>query len=254
MTPAALQEWRSETDPARKKRLLNAIVKGEDALVERCARKMARSDSELDDLMQCGRMGVLKAIEKFDPSRLKYGTFERLWKEFAKQWVLDGMDRGVARVRDIAPVAAKRLNRSGGMPKEARREARRIEATTGRPATAVELGVSEAVLAESSAKPRMFPLSGNNSNFGEYFDMAYMPRIPAPLILSPDQTILTDSFWRALASLTDTESRVFCDIVIHEKQVKEVAASEGHEERWATATYRRAVEKMRAAMSAVPAP
>ncbi len=239
MTPAAFQGWRDETDPIRKRRLADALLRGEDALVERCARKVSRNPAELDDLRQCGRMGVLKAIEKFDPSRLKYGTFERLWKEFAKQWIFDAMDRGVTRVRDIAPVVAKRLNRSGGMPKEARREARRIEAITGRPATAEELGVSEEVLAESRAKSLMRQL---HPRVGD-------GPVPAALLVASESTILTPSFWRALASLTKTEADVFIDIVIHEKQVKEVAASEGHEERWATATYRRAIEKMRAAMA-----
>ncbi len=244
MDLSALATYRATVDHTLRRKLLNELVVAEDALVRRCARRLAKGPADEDDLMQAGRIGVLRAIEKFDPSR-------GAWTQYAKQWIYVEMDRGVVAMRSDL--------RTKKMPKEVYLRAKEIERTTGRSPTAEQLGVSEEDLAIWRTK---FVGYGENAkdvtgDGSERVDsgarVAWANEAMRVSASRSGQTILTPAFWRALASLPEVEARVFLGIVVDEKQVKEVAASEGYEERWATATYRRAVEKLRVAMKAVPA-
>ncbi len=220
------------------RRLLNALVAAEDALVKRCAQKLARGDA--DDLLQAGRIGVVRAIEKFDPAK-------GAWTQFAKRWIFVEMERGVVELRPQARVTGRRSKK---MPRAVRRHAHRILSATGRAATAQELGISEADWEAWQKAPAVVREYCEQETAGDRRG----PHSPAPDILAaaathPNETILTPAFWRALAALSEIEARVFLAIVIHETPVNEVARSEGHEERWARSTYKRAIEKMRDAMA-----
>ncbi len=240
----ALATYRATVEPTLRKRLQNALVAAEDALIRRCARKAARDPADEEDLMQAGRIGVMRAIDKFDPTR-------GAWTQFAKQWIRHEFTYGVILKRPIARVTGWRSKK---MPRDVRKAAHRIEATTGKAATAQELGVSEedletwnkkAVVAEYS---EVEVGSGGSGPRSRVLDTSAVVAAAS----TPSQTILTDSFWRALASLAPQEARVLLAIVVDERQVKEVAQAEGHEERWGTATYRRALAKMREAMVVRP--
>ncbi len=232
----ALATYRATVEPTLRKRLQNALVAAEDALIRRCARKAARDPADEEDLMQAGRIGVMRAIDKFDPTR-------GAWTQFAKQWIRHEFTYGVILKRPIARVTGWRSKK---MPRDVRKAAHRIEATTGKAATAQELGVSEEDLETWNKKVTV----------SEYAEQSERGGLPCPAVVAvasiPSQTILTDSFWRALASLAPQEARVLLAIVVDERQVKEVAQAEGHEERWGTATYRRALAKMREAMVVRP--
>ena len=194
----------------------------------------ARGDE--DDLIQAGNLGLLKALAKFDPTK-------GAWTQYAKQWIFDAMNTDVVEVRDIARTVGRRQRK---MPRAVRRKAYRIQATFGRPATSEELGVSEADFATWTApRPQFVAYEPTGSSRLTWKGVDFS------LSVTKGPTILTPAFWRALASLSEFEARVLLALVVDEKPVNEVARSEGHEERWARATYRRAIEKMRAAM-AVP--
>lgn len=61
-----LQEYSTSRDPA----LLNRLVSLHLSLVTRLARRLAgRSEEQLDDLIQVGYIGLLKAIDRFEPER-----------------------------------------------------------------------------------------------------------------------------------------------------------------------------------------
>lgn len=240
----AFAAWKlalSSGNSALAQRLLNTLVEGEDGLIRRCAKRVARG-GDLDDLVQAGRIGVLRAIQKYDPAR-------GAWTGYAKQWIKEEMRNSI-----VAMYQAGDTPRwSRGMPPAVRANAQRILALTGKAATAEQLGVSEEDFARYTRK-------GGPSKQYDEDKSATAPRSEPCNFVSQASTeqatqapcVLTDAFWRALASLTEQEARVFVDIVLHEKQVKEVAKAEGYEERWGTATYRRALAKMREAMVVRP--
>ncbi len=238
MDLCALATYRATTNPILRQRQLSELVKAEDALVRRCARKLARGPADEDDLFQAGCIGLLTAIEKFDPSR-------GAWTQYAKQWIYNSMHREVVDLRNDV-----RLPIDKG--KEVRALKRRIakaETSTGRTPTQAELGASDelwTLVHREGSEPIVFP-DGEQRHRGRQ----PIGNNPHPLEVPVDPVILPKAFWRALGSLTPQEVRVLTALVVDEKQVKEVAEAEGHEERWARSTYKKALEKMRAAM-AVP--
>jgi RNA polymerase sigma-B factor len=65
-------EYRSTGDRA----LRNQLIEDHRWLAVHCARRFARKGEPLDDLVQVAMLGMLKAIERFDPGRgLKFTTF-----------------------------------------------------------------------------------------------------------------------------------------------------------------------------------
>ena len=67
--------YRKEKDPTARDRLLSHHLR----LVHHIARQMARGlrlDAELDDLVSAGTIGLVKAIENYDPTRgIAFSTF-----------------------------------------------------------------------------------------------------------------------------------------------------------------------------------
>ena len=60
---ARFQEYRKTNDP----RLRNALVSDTRSLAEACARRFANRGEPLDDLEQVAMLGLVKAVERFDP-------------------------------------------------------------------------------------------------------------------------------------------------------------------------------------------
>ncbi len=203
----AFAAYKAATDPTIRRRMQGELVTANEDLISRCTKRFAgRGDT--DDLLQAGRIGVMKALEKFQV-RLP-GNPLKAWKEFAKQWIWGEMMRGVVAVRAVVRTAPQVVDRIV----DGKRTQKRV--------------VSKPVM--------MGPGDGK---------CHHEPSTPRPGY----NTILTPSFWRALASLTEQEARVFLAIV-DEKTVTEVAAAEGHLVEWGTHTYRKAVLKLRAEMGA----
>lgn len=79
----AYARYAAETDPAKKRRLLDGLMRANDALVQhvvgRLSRRRHSNDeagsetpfSDFQDLMQAGRMGLMKALEKFRPDKVQ---------------------------------------------------------------------------------------------------------------------------------------------------------------------------------------
>lgn len=61
------REYRESTDPARKERIRELLVEGYRSLVYFLARKFSNRGEPLDDVVQVGFLGLIKAIERFDP-------------------------------------------------------------------------------------------------------------------------------------------------------------------------------------------
>ena len=61
------REYRTETDPERKERIREELVRGYESLVYFLARKFQNRGEPLEDIVQVGFLGLIKAIERFDP-------------------------------------------------------------------------------------------------------------------------------------------------------------------------------------------
>lgn len=83
------------------------MIEGNLRLVLNIARQYHRSDLPLDDIIEEGNLGLMHAVDKFDPERgFRFSTY-------AVCWIRQGIERGImAQSRTVrVPVhAAKRLN------------------------------------------------------------------------------------------------------------------------------------------------
>ena len=61
------REYRATSDPERKERIRERLVEGYRSLVYFLARKFMNRGEPLDDIVQVGFLGLIKAIERFDP-------------------------------------------------------------------------------------------------------------------------------------------------------------------------------------------
>ncbi len=78
MTPAtsAVDERFRQYRKSRDRKLRNRLVEDHAVLAERVARRFAASGPESEDVRQVAMVGLLKAVERFDPDRqVKFATF-----------------------------------------------------------------------------------------------------------------------------------------------------------------------------------
>lgn len=222
------------------KRLENALVDAEKALIENCARKLDNGD--MDDLMQAGRIGVLRALRKFDPAR-------GAWSPYARQWIFAEMNRGVVEARPQVHMKARWSKAM--LSKATRRRANAISVCAGRRATAEELGISEERLEAGRFRhAAIFSYEEGVPDDGAPLD----PGVLLSIISHPDgctgaarsETILSKGFWRAFGSLSAVESRVILKRVLDEKTFPEISESEGgYEATWARRMFDEAMLKLK---------
>lgn len=73
---ARLREMFEEYRRTRDRRLRNELIEAHQQLAIHLARRFANRGEPFDDLMQVAHLGILKAVERFDPSReLEFSTF-----------------------------------------------------------------------------------------------------------------------------------------------------------------------------------
>jgi RNA polymerase nonessential primary-like sigma factor len=106
------------------------VVAGNQGLVVIAARKYGghAKSLEFEDVVQAGNMGLLRAIELFDPAK-------GAWSTFAFPWVRQAVTRAV---HDLDDVVRKPVHIHETRLK-ARRRAAKLEAQLGRPPTDAEL-------------------------------------------------------------------------------------------------------------------
>lgn len=142
-------EWRAEAEGPRKRRLLGQLIQQNEDLVKRVAVATLRRSAIpccLEDLEQAGAIGVMRALEKFDPSR---GS----WSSYARQWLRHEMQTEVLRHGTVVRPA------ESGMPYSLFRKAEALVAKTGKDATAEDLGVEGDKLEEWRESIRMLYVS-----------------------------------------------------------------------------------------------
>lgn len=131
---ASFKQAREAGDEKKALRLRNKLVTDNMPLVYKLVARLKRNSAvcaDLPDLVQHGAIGLMKALDRFDPTIAKFSTY-------AAHWVRHEVQEGLR----LTPRIKKPHN--WGMPWKKRQEADRIQAARGRPATADELGVSEA--------------------------------------------------------------------------------------------------------------
>lgn len=250
MTPETFAAYKTAQDPSARRRLQNEIIASEQKLVEGCARKMSRGDTE--DLVQAGRIGVLKALEKFDPSKGPASQFHRLWSVYARQWIRDEMNRGVVDLRAAVRVPHKDGRNHALMTKERKRLAQAIEARTGRPATAEELSMSDQNLEECSKK--ILFVSCEEESEGPRGDGRRYKDVAIATEAQDTDVLLSKALLRASGCLTPVELRIVLARVVDEKGFPEIAKAEGGwGERWAATRFNEAMKKLRDALDVGPA-
>src|SRR6266540_1340288 len=91
-----VEAWCVEYATTRDPQLRARIVKELEWLVRHCARQMVRRDEPFDDLVQVSFLGLIKALDRFDPS------FDVRFRTFASVTILGELRRhyrGTWRVR-----------------------------------------------------------------------------------------------------------------------------------------------------------
>ena len=96
---AAILAWKSAPEGPHKQLLLSRFLQSKSGLIRQLTAKCARAEKtgeSLDDLVQAGTIGFMRALEKFDPAR------EFMLSTYAAWWVKHEVQKAARR----APVVA----------------------------------------------------------------------------------------------------------------------------------------------------
>lgn len=154
MDPAVFDRFKAETNAAKKRELLGKLVESNEQFMRGHVAKLCRSANvpETEDHFQAGRIALMKAFEKFDPTR---GTFG----QYAKAWIRDQFQQCV--LHDL-PIYQPRRPHLAKVVKLAND----IERSTGRAATAAELGMTERKFIEWKTEARVVGSLDSGPNGG----------------------------------------------------------------------------------------
>jgi RNA polymerase sigma-B factor len=109
---ATLERWCCEYSESRDQRLRGRIVEHHDWLVRICARQMTRRGESFNDLVQVGCVGLLKAIDRFDPA---FGVQFRTFASATINGELRRHYRGAWRMKVARPLQERHLAVSGAI-------------------------------------------------------------------------------------------------------------------------------------------
>lgn len=226
---------RESGEKATERKLLNKILVSQEYFVRFCAAKsISHGASDYKDLRQAARIGIVKALERFDPSR---GS----WSSYARQWIRAEMIRGVVEGRSMVHVPA-----NPSAPQTVIRQMDAIRARTGREAAPEELRYTERsgkvvevtggdfqvwALAASGLPRELTQIDGD--------DMPAEERTHTPL---------TNTFLRALEGLSTLERNVLLSRVVEGRTFDEIAAEAKFSRAWILGKYELALAKMRFAL------
>ncbi|MGH1342761.1 MAG: sigma-70 family RNA polymerase sigma factor [Nannocystales bacterium] len=100
---ALVESWRSAGLPAA----LSALVRSQQRMIMLWARRYGSRECSLADLVQEGNVGLMQAIERFDPERgVRLGTFSSWW---VRAHMLRFVERNTRLVRGATTSARRRL-------------------------------------------------------------------------------------------------------------------------------------------------
>ena len=158
---ATLERWCCEYSVSRDRELRARIVEHFDWLVRICVNQMTRRGEPVDDLMQVGNIGLLNAIDRFDPA---FGVQFRTFASATISGELRRHYRGAWRMKVARPLQERHLAVTGAIDT--------LTGTLGRSPTAkdiaehLRLDVDEVV--EAYAVGSTFSLASLNTDVTEH--------------------------------------------------------------------------------------
>lgn len=245
--------WNTRGDTAARNQLILSYAPMVHYLASRKARAIP-AHCEVDDLVSCGLMGLVSAVDRFDP--IRGATFEQFAWTRVNGAIVDELRR-----LDWAPRSVRRAERETEMARE------RWQAKEGRPPSEAELagslGVSVDELRErlseldrASVMSLSQKVSGGDSSVAEIGDAVEAPEADT----NPERALLAreraDTLRKAIKSLPERELQVLASVHVHnipgaeigrqlgvsESRVSQILASARKRLRMAMTTYDRTSE------------
>lgn len=196
------------------RKLAGKILEMNKGLIMRLAARFGR-ENDKDDAQQAASMGVLRAIEDFDPSKGAFSTHAGYWiRDYVQAW--GGRPNVVKRPRGAS------------MPAALAKEAEKIRLKFGRNPTAEELGVTEATLAEWSQGNRSTSLDEVDDE-GRRFEMPDDMREEEH---RGDAVDMREAMIRATKGLSDRNREILFDVFLDDVTQEEVATEYGVSKIW----------------------
>ena len=228
----------------------NHLILSYAPMVQDLASRKARSipaHCEVDDLVSCGLMGLVAAVDRFDPTR--GATFEQFAWTRVNGAIVDELRR-----LDWAPRSVRRAERETEQARD------RFQAKEGRPPTESELagtlGVSVDDLRERMSELERAAVmslsqkvSGNESSVAEIGDTVEAPELEG----NPEQALLAreraETLREAIRNLPERELQVLASVHVHHSPGAEIGRSLGVSESRVSQILASARKRLQLAMS-----
>jgi RNA polymerase sigma factor (sigma-70 family) len=210
---AGYRAARAGGDVTDVKRWQTLIVLQNQGLVRTLVNRFVPSASEADkeDAMQAGSMGLLRALEDYDPEKSSFSTY-------AAHWVRDHIQRWAGK-----PTAVSRP-RSASMPASVARAAARFRMQFGREPSAADLGVTDAQLVEWSEGSHYVYLDEDAS---EEHGRAELTADASEAQHTIDRMALEAAWEEAVKRISPRNAAIAEDVLWHGKTTVETAAKHG---------------------------
>jgi RNA polymerase sigma factor for flagellar operon FliA len=237
--------WHARGDTAARNQLILSYAPMVHYLASRKARSIP-AHCEVDDLVSCGLMGLVAAVDRFDPMR--GATFEQFAWTRVNGAIVDELRR-----LDWAPRSVRRAERETDQARE------RWQAKEGRPPSEAELAGSLGVsvdelrdrlseLERASVMSLSQKVSGNDS-VAEIGDGVEAPELDT----NPEQALLAreraDTLREAIRSLPERELQVLASVHVHNIPGAEIGRLLGVSESRVSQILASARRRLRTAMS-----
>jgi RNA polymerase sigma factor (sigma-70 family) len=213
----AYRAARSSENAKECQRLRSAVVEKNRGLVRKAIGRYMRPKTEADedDCMQAGCMGVLRALEDFDPGR---GTS---FSTYAMHWIRDHMQRWAGK-----PATVNRP-RSASMPAKLAQAATVFRVQHGREPTAAELGVTEGQLTEWSEGTLFVYLDENTDEKDERRGLLELADDPKQAEHTVERMQLETAWNEAVGQLSERNAKIAEAVLWEGRGPVEVAEEHG---------------------------
>lgn len=226
-------------DPKKAQFFRSECVKQNQGLVRRLVMRFVRPQSDADaaDAMQAGSMGLLRALEDYDPGRSSFSTY-------AAHWIRDHMQRWGGKASAIT------RPRSASMPASVAKAAALFRVKTGREPTATDLGVTEAQLTEWSEASHVVYLDEDSEEHGR-------PELTADASEAEhtvERMALESAWTEAVAALPERNQQIAEAVMWNGETTVAVAERHGISQGFVTQICQRVEERLKRAIARASAP
>lgn len=231
---ATLERWCHEYSVTRDRELRARIVEHFEWLVRICVNQMTRRGESVDDLMQVGTIGLLNAIDRFDPA---FGVQFRTFASATISGELRRHYRGAWRMKVARPLQERHLAVNGAI--ETLTAALRRSPTAKDIAEHLKLDVDEVV--EAYAVGSTFSLASLNTDENEHHGAR-----PHASDLELQRVEARTDLGTLLSRLSERERKIVYLRFYCEKTQSEIAAELGVSQVHVSRLLRSALETLRA--------